>query len=124
MDARPTRFDGRGQAAESAARAAAERFLNYRDSGDYQAAWRQFTAENQVRSPEPRWTQRAEQWTKKYGQAANHTIDSFVLDSGGMYTCMVSSAYEHNLSSQEKIVVAEERSGRWAIVSATRTPPE
>lgn len=124
MDARPTRFDGRGQAAESAARAATERFLSYRDSSDNQAAWRQFTAENQVRSPEPRWTQRAEQWTKKYGQPANHTIDSCVLDSGGMYTCTVSSGYEHNLSSSEKIVVAEERSGRWAIASATRTPPK
>ena len=29
-------FDGREQTAESEARAAAERFLNYRDSGDYQ----------------------------------------------------------------------------------------
>jgi hypothetical protein len=125
MDARPTAFDGRKQTAEAEARAAAERFLNYRDSGDYPAAWREFTAENQARAPEPRWTQRTQEWVKNHGQTTSRTIESCTPDtSGGIYTCLVSIGYEHNLSSQDKIVVALERGGRWAIASSARTPPK
>jgi hypothetical protein len=125
IDARPTAFDGRNQTAESEARAAAERFLNYRDSADYPAAWREFTAENQERAPEPRWTQRAQEWTKKHGQTTRHTIESCTPGaSGGIYNCIVSVGYEHNLSAQDRIVVAQERGGRWAIASSARTPPK
>jgi hypothetical protein len=125
MDARPTAFDGRKQTAEAEARAAAERFLNYRDSGDYPAAWREFTAENQARAPEPRWTQRTQEWVKNHGQTTSRTIESCTPDtSGGIYTCLVSIGYEHNLSSQDKIVVALERGGRWAIASSARTLPK
>jgi TIR domain len=124
-DARPAGFDGRKQMAESEARAAAERFINYRDSGDYPAAWREFTAENQARAPEPRWTQRTREWTKNHGQTTHHTIESCTPDaSGAIYTCLVSVGYEHNLSSQDKVVVALERGGKWAIASSARTPPK
>jgi hypothetical protein len=123
--ARPAAFDGRRQQpAESEAKAAAERFLNYRDSGDYQAAWREFTAENQARAPEPRWTQRVQDWTKKYGNPKSHTVESCTLGaSPGIYNCAASAGYENNLSSQDRIVVAQERGGRWAIASSTRTTP-
>jgi hypothetical protein len=125
MDTHPARFDGRSQSDESAARAAAERFINYRDSGDYPAAWREFTEQNQARAQEPRWTQRVEQYTKKYGQPTSHTIESCTPNTaGGMYTCTISARYEHNLSSEDKIVVAEERGGRWAIAASTRTTPK
>jgi len=125
MDSRPTALDGRKQTAESEARAAAERFLNYRDSGDYSAAWREFTAENQARSPEPRWTQRAQEWTKSHGPTVSHTIESCTPDaSGGIYNCLISIGYEHNLSAQDTIVVAQERGNRWAISSTRRTPPK
>ncbi len=125
VDARPTGFDGRKRTAESEARAAAERFLNYRDSGDYPAAWREFTAENQARAPELRWTQRTQEWAKKYGQPTRHTIESCAQGaSAGIYNCVVSVGYEHNLSSQDRIVVAQERGDRWAIASSARTPPK
>src|SRR5207302_1818630 len=124
MDARPAAFDGRKQTAESEARAAAERFLNYRESGDYTAAWREFTAENQARAPEARWTQRVQDWTKKYGQATSHTVESCTSGATeGIYNCLVSMGYEHNLSSQDTIVVAQERGNRWAIASTARKPP-
>ena len=123
--ARSTAFDGRKQTAESEARAAAERFLNYRDSGDYPAAWREFTAENQARAPELRWTQRTQEWTKKYGQPTRHTIESCAQGSSpGIYNCVVSVGYEHNLSSQDRIVVAQAKGDRWAIASSARTPPK
>jgi hypothetical protein len=125
IDARPAGFDGRGQAAESAAQAAAERFINYRDSGDYPAAWQEFTAENKARLPEDRWTQRAENWAKKYGQPASHTIKSCTSGTASnIYTCTVSVRYEHNLSSEDKVMVAEERGGRWAVSSSARTTPK
>jgi hypothetical protein len=125
VNTRPAPFDGRRETAESEARAAAERFLNYRDSGDYPAAWREFTAENQARAPEPRWTQRTQEWTKKYGQPTRHTIESCAQGpSAGIYNCLVSIGYEHNLSSQDRIVVAQERGDRWAIASSARTPPK
>jgi hypothetical protein len=124
MDTRPPAFDGREQAADSEAKAAVERFLNYRDSGDYQAAWREFTAENQARAPEPRWTQRVREWTKKYGNPKSHTVESCTPGtSAGIYSCRVSAGYDNNLSSQDRIVVAQERSGRWAIASSARTTP-
>jgi hypothetical protein len=125
VDARPAGFDGRKRAAESEARAAAERFLNYRDYGDYPAAWREFTAENQARAPEQRWTQRNQGWTKKYGQPLRHTIKSCAPGaSAGIYNCVVLIGYQHNLSSEDTIVVAQERDDRWAIASSTRTPPK
>jgi hypothetical protein len=125
MDARPTAFDGRKQTAESEARAAAERFLNYRDSGDYPAAWRELTAETQARLSEPRWTQHAQQWTKDHGPTIRRTIESCTPDdSGDIYNCLVSVGYEHNLSAQDTIVVALERANRWAISSTRRTPPK
>ena len=125
MDSRPAAFDGRKQTAESEARAAAERFINYRESADYPAAWREFTAENQARAPEPRWTQRAQDWTKNHGQTISHTIESCTPDtSGSIYNCLVSVGYEHNLSAQDRLVVAQERGGRWAIASSARTPPK
>lgn len=125
VESRPAGFDGRKQTAESEARAAAERFLNYRDSGDYPAAWREFTAENQERAPEPRWTQRTREWTRKYGQPTRHTIESCAQGaSAGIYNCVVSVGYEHNLSAQDRIVVAQERGNRWAIASSARTPPK
>ncbi len=125
MDSRPTSFDGRKQTAESEARAIVERFLNYRDSADYPAAWREFTAENQARLPEARWTQRAQQWTKDHGPTISHTMESCTPDaSGGIYNCLVSIGYEHNLSARDTIVVALERGNRWAIASTRRTLPE
>jgi len=125
MDARPATFDGRKQAAESEARAAAERFLNYRDSADYPAAWREFTAEHRAGLPETRWTQRAQDWTKNHGPTISHTIEACTPDdSGNIYNCLVSVGYEHNLSAQDRLVVAQERSGRWAIESSARTPPK
>jgi TIR domain len=125
VDARPTRFDARKQTAQSEARAVAERFLNYRDSGDYSAAWREFTAENQERAPEPRWTQRTQDWIKKYGQPVHHTVESCTQGaSAGIYNCVVSVGYEHNLSSKDRIVVAQDRDNRWAIASSARTPPK
>ena len=125
MDARPAAFDGRKQTAESEVRAAVERFLNYRESADYPAAWREFSAVSQARVPEPRWTQRAQEWTKNHGQTISHTIESCTPDdSGRIYNCLVSVGYEHNLSAQDRLLVAQERSGRWAIESSARTPPK
>ena len=124
IDTRPSRSDGRAQAAESAARAAAERFLNYRDSGDFQAAWREFTAQNQAHFPEESWIQRAEKWKKTYGQPSSHTIESCVPTPSGPFNCAVSSTYGKNLTSDDKLIVAEERPGRWAIASDRRTPPK
>ncbi|HMJ60635.1 MAG TPA: toll/interleukin-1 receptor domain-containing protein [Bryobacteraceae bacterium] len=125
MGARPATFDGRKQTAASEARAVAERFLNYRESADYPAAWREFTAVHQAGSPEPRWTQRAQDWTKNHGQTIRHTIESCTPDdSGDIYNCLVSVGYEHNLSAQDRLVVAQERGGRWAIASSARTPPK
>jgi hypothetical protein len=121
---RPSGSDGRAQAAESAARAAAERFLNYRDSGDFQAAWREFTAQNQVHVPEERWIARAEDWKKKYGQPSTHTIDSCTPAADRMFSCAISSSYGRNLTSQDTLVLAEERPGRWGIVSDKRIPPK
>jgi hypothetical protein len=124
VDTRPSRPNGRAQAAESSARAAAERFLNYRDSGDFDAAWREFTAQTQANVPEERWVQRAEQWKKEHGQPISHTVESCVPIPNDMFNCEVSSTYEKNLKFQDKLVVAEERPGRWGISSAKRILPK
>jgi len=117
INTRPSRSDGRAQAAESAARAAAERFLNYRDSGDFQAAWREFTAQIQANFPEERWIQRAERWKKTNGLPLSHTIESCVPDPNRLFNCAVSLTYGKNLTSNDKLVVAEERPGRWRVAS-------
>jgi len=124
IDTRPSGSDGLAKAAESAARATAERFLNYRDSGDFQAAWRELTAQNQVHAPEERWILRAEDWKKRYGQPTSHTIESCTPTAGVMFSCAVSSTYGNNLASQDTIVLAEERPGHWGIVSDKRIPPK
>ncbi|HEY3455490.1 MAG TPA: toll/interleukin-1 receptor domain-containing protein [Bryobacteraceae bacterium] len=124
IDTRPSGSDGLAKAAESAARAAAERFLNYRDSGDFQAAWRELTAQTRARVPEERWIRSAEQRKEQYGQPSSHTIESCTPAAEGMFNCAVSSTYRQNLTLQETLVLAEERSGRWGIVSDKRIPPK
>src|SRR5690348_4145423 len=126
VSTRPSGSDGHAQAAESAARAAAERFLSYRDSGDFQAAWSELTAQTRARISEEDWIQGAERWKKNNGQPSSHTIESCIPAAAGddMFNCAVSFVYGKNLTSQEKLVVAEERPGRWAVASDRRTPPK
>gem|GEM_PF-2626546 len=113
------------ESADSEAKAVAERFLKYRDAGDFDAAWKEFTPENQSRIPEPRWTRNQTEWTKRYGEAKTQTVESCQLNpANGIYDCQVSIVYANHLSSQDRIAVARAPDGRWGIASAARTIPK
>jgi hypothetical protein len=113
------------RSAESEAQATAERFLKYRDAGDFEAAWRDLAPASLARagSIEERTKMYAE-WTKKYGTARTHRFESCTPSAGGtLYTCVFTVTYASNLSSTEQVEV-KASDGRWAVTGNARTTPK
>jgi hypothetical protein len=109
---------------ETEAAAEAERFLQDRDSGDLQAAWKQFTPEGQARTPERQWLDNIREVTNKYGQVRLHRFERCRPDAAGtVYTCYFTLVYPNNLSAQNKIEVAKTSDGSWGISGVKRNSP-
>jgi hypothetical protein len=124
-DSRPAAFSEGNRSAESEAQATAERFLKYRDAGDFEAAWKDLSPASLARagSIEER-TKMYQEWTKKYGEARTHRLESCTPAAGGaLYVCVFTVTYSSNLSSTERVEM-KTGAGRWAVTANSRTTPK
>jgi hypothetical protein len=109
---------------EAEVAAEAERFLQYRDSGNLEAAWKQFTPENQARTTERKWTANVREAVKKNGDVQSHRLKSCTPNADGtVYTCYFTLFYRSNLAAQNKIILAKSSDGSWGISGTERSSP-
>ncbi|HEY3938885.1 MAG TPA: toll/interleukin-1 receptor domain-containing protein [Bryobacteraceae bacterium] len=113
-----------GGSPETEVVAAAQRFIQSRDSGDLAAAWQQFTPESQARISEQRWSANVREAIKKNGEIRTHNLKGCTPNADStVYTCYFTLVYQSNLSAQNKIILAKRGDGSWGIAGTERSAP-
>jgi hypothetical protein len=101
------------------AKTVAERFLNERDSGNYDAAWNEFTISRRNRDNRTVWQRDAELRAQENGGVSQHTFKLCKSSQPDVYVCEYTLLYKDNSQAQNDLWVVKNDKGGWAIDRST-----
>jgi hypothetical protein len=101
------------------AKAVADRFLEERDSGNYDAAWNEFTTSLHNRDSRTTWQSASEKRLRDTGGCDEHKFSYCKSSQPGTYICEYTLLYKDGSRGRNDLWVVKEDNGRWAIDKGT-----
>jgi TIR domain-containing protein len=101
------------------AKTVAERFLNERDSGNYDDAWNEYTASFHNRENRNVWQRDLEKRAANTGGISQHTFKVCKSSETGVYVCEYTLLYKNGSQAQNDLWVVKSDKGGWAIDKGT-----
>jgi len=101
------------------AKTVAERFLNERDSGNYDAAWNEYTTSFHDRENRNVWQRDLEKRATNTGGVSQHTFKVCKSSEPDVYVCEYALLYKDGSEAQNDLWVVKNDKGGWAIDKGT-----
>jgi hypothetical protein len=101
------------------AKTVAERFLNERDSGNYDAAWNEYTTSFHDREKRTVWQKDWEKRVTTTGGVSQHTLKFCKSSDSNVYICEYTLLYKDGSQAQNDLWVVKDDKGGWAIDKGT-----
>ena len=101
------------------AKTVADRFLEERDSGNYDAAWNEFTASLHNRDSRTTWQNASQKRLVDTGGCSEHKFSYCKSSQPGVYVCEYTLLYKDGSRARNDLWVVKEDNGRWAIDKGT-----
>jgi len=101
------------------AKTLAERFLNERDSGNYDAAWNEFTSSLHDRQSRTVWQRDLEKRVQETGGISQHTFKVCKSSQANVYVCEYILIYKDGSQAQNDLWVVKDDKGGWGIDKGT-----
>jgi hypothetical protein len=101
------------------AKTVGDRFLSERDSGNYDAAWNEYTASFHDRENRNVWQKDIEKRFAKVGGVAGHTFKLCKSSDPNVYVCEYTLLYKDGSQAQNDLWVVKSEAGGWAIDKGT-----
>lgn len=101
------------------AKTVGDRFLNERDSGNYDAAWNEYTASFHDRENRNVWQRDLEKRATKTGGVSQLTFKLCKSSETDVYVCEYTLSYKDGSQAQNDLWVVKNDKGGWAIDKGT-----
>jgi hypothetical protein len=101
------------------AKTVAERYLNERDSGNYDAAWNEYTTSFHDREKRTVWQKDFEKRIAKTGGISQHTFKDCKSSEQDVYVCEYTLLYKDGSQGQNDLWVVKNDKGGWGIDKGT-----
>jgi hypothetical protein len=106
---------------QKAAKMAADRFLRERDTGDYDAAWNEYSTAFQTREDRTRWQTETDNRNRKHGGCGKHEFHGCQSGPREVYTCDYTLVFKDGSQAENELKVAKNDTGVWSIESGKVT---
>ena len=97
------------------AKIAADRFLRERDTGDYDAAWNEYSAAFRARQDRTAWQTETENRNRKHGGCGEHQFHSCQLGERNVYTCNYTLVFKDGSRADNELKLGKNLTGVWII---------
>jgi hypothetical protein len=101
------------------AKTVGDRYLNERDSGNYDAAWNEYTASFHDRENRNVWQRDIEKRATKTGGVSQHNFKLCKSSETDVYVCEYTLLYKDGSQAQNDLWVVKDDKGGWAIDKGT-----
>jgi hypothetical protein len=101
------------------AKTVAERFLNERDNGNYDAAWNEYTTSFHDRENRNVWQRDLEKRVTSTGGVSQHTFKACKSSETDVYICEYKLVYKDGSEAQNDLWIVKNDKGGWAIDKGT-----
>lgn len=101
------------------AKAVSDRFLKARNSGNYEAAWTEYTTSFRNRENRESWQKAAEAKANETGGVTDQKFDYCKSSEPNVYICEYTLTYKNGLVARSGLWVVKDNNGSWAIDKGT-----